>query len=207
MSQLLYLNVGENAAQFFSSASNTSADPQIQFFENFDRRAGAFGGILNNTLSVGAVNIPLSISFDTLAAVISIGANNATRSVSGTILFGLYSLNGSTLSLANSASVSRSFAGAATSTLWVTFGTSATQNISPGAWYFAQAVSTVTGGNTGGGFGIWRNAAPNILNNPPGFVIGTFSATTDAMPASMATSDFASAGAVGHRQPYMIISA
>ena len=97
MSQLLYLNVGENAAQFYSSSAG-AANPQLQFFENFPGKNGAaYNAYSNGTLSIHAVNIPLSISFNNVVALMSV-SSAALSALSATLQFGLYSLNGSTLS-------------------------------------------------------------------------------------------------------------
>ena len=115
------------------------ADPQLQFFENFPGHSGAaFVGVSNQgTLSVHAVNIPLSISFNNVVVLQRFTpADSRTQSVS----FGLYSLNGNTLSLANSASAVVTYSAASTG--WLSFVTSATQNITPGTWYFAVNVSS-----------------------------------------------------------------
>src|SRR3990167_10819088 len=79
--------------------------PQLQFFENFPGHLGA--GFVNDsgaTLSVHAVNIPLSISLNGAFWLGNHIAGGAGQSRSITAKFGLYSLNVSTLSLANSAS-------------------------------------------------------------------------------------------------------
>ena len=90
-----------------SAATSAAADPQLQFFENFPGHLGAaFNAVSLNTLSVHAVNIPLSLSFNNVIVLVTAGANNATRTGQATIRFGLYSMNASTLSLANSASSS-----------------------------------------------------------------------------------------------------
>src|SRR3990167_3694262 len=120
-----------------TATSSAAADPQLQFFENFPGHLAQGGISYSNSndsqplFSVHAVNIPLSISFNNV--VIAITGNNGTFSV--TDMFGLYSLNGSTLSLANSASGLGTFNSAGANTYWVSMVTSATQNISPGAWY------------------------------------------------------------------------
>src|SRR3990167_4909999 len=79
--------------------SGAAANPQLQFFENFPGKNGAAFGIVSyNTLSIHAVNIPLSLSFNTPVILYSVtNILQQTHSIS----FGLYSLTGSTLSLAN----------------------------------------------------------------------------------------------------------
>ena len=179
-----------------------AADAQLQFFENFPGHLGAaINAVSNNTLSVHAVNIPLSISFNN---VVILGAfPNVALTNSGSIFFGLYSLNGSTLSLANSASQEVSMADA--STKWVSLVTSATQNISPGAWYFGFVYSRSAGG---GEMSFYGNSSINPGNAiPGGFLMGRMTASTGAMPASIATSALDITGSDATRQPFIIITA
>lgn len=183
----------------------TAADPQLQFFENFPGHLGAaFGGSGSNmTLSIHAVNIPLSLSFNQVVFLFSHQKEAGSRSVSNH--FGLYSLNGGTLSLANSAGGSYTFPDNATSTLWRTMATSATQNITPGAWYFAFMESL--GGNSGS-WGWLINSSVNPANAiPGGFLMGRMTVSTGAMPASIATSNLDITGRDATRQPYIIITA
>ena len=196
MSRMTLLRVGAEIA-----AGTSAADPQLQFFENFPGHLGeGFPGLSANTLSVHAVNIPLSLSFNN---VVILARYTGAGSRSNTIQFGLYSLNGSTLSLANSASATDAFT--TTGTSWVSFVTSATQNISPGAWYFA--LNLVSSSGTAG----WQplgNSSINPANAiPGGFLMGRMTASTAAMPASIATSNLDITGSDAIRQPYIIITA
>ena len=173
------------------------ADPQLQFFENFPGHLGAANIAYSNaTLSIHAVNIPLSISFNNIIALLS-----ESNAGSATLHFGLYSLNGSTLSLANSASAAITMTNALS---WRSFATSATQNISPGAWYFA--LNIISGGASSLSFYANSSIAPgNAI--PGGFLMGRMTATTTAMPASIATSNLDITGSDAIRQPYIIITA
>src|SRR3990167_1446793 len=206
MSWITLLGVGEEVS---SATTSAAADPQLQFFENFPGHFGAaFGANSINTLSVHAVNIPLSISFNNAIALITRGANNATRQGGASMRIGLYSLNGSTLSLANSASGTVSWIGANTSTVWVSMVTSATQNITPGAWYFAMLNSSSTNAAGAANFGFFINSSINPANAiPGGFLMGRMTASTNAIPASIATSDLDVTGSDATRQPYIIITA
>ena len=206
MSRLLYLGVGENAAQFYSSSAAVGGDPQLQFFENFQLKHGAaYNGYSNGTLSLHAVNIPLSISFNQVVALMSV-SSAALSALSATLQFGLYSLNGSTLSLANSASNTVEHTNSANS--WYSMVTSATQNITPGAWYFGINFFT-------GGIATDHSSASflgNSSGNPPnailgGFLMGRMTASTNALPSSIATSDLDITGSDAIRQPYIIITA
>ena len=187
----------------------TAADPQLQFFENFPGKDGAeFFNLSQRTMSVHAVNIPLSLSFGVPVMLLTVGATDATRSATITINLGLYSLNGSTLSLANSASGSWTNAGSNTSTVWVSMVTSATQNITPGAWYWG--VAGFMNANAGADYqAFWGNSSINPGNASPVFIRGrrTVSNATGVMPASIATSELDITGSDATRQPYVIITA
>lgn len=181
-------------------------DPQLQFFENFPAKHGVTNiAYSDGTLSVHAVNIPLSISFNQVVALMSI-SSAALSALSATLQFGLYSLNGSTLSLANSASNTVEHTNSAYS--WYSMVTSATQNVSPGAWYFA--VNLFTGGiaTDHSSASFFANSSFNPANAiPGGFLMGRVTASTNAMPASIATSDLDITGSDAIRQPYIIITA
>lgn len=189
------------------AATTGGTGPQLQFFENLPGKDGAgYVGISQQILSVHAVNIPLSVSFNYPVILLSHsddGLNLATRSFS----FGLYSMNGSTLSLANSASgefdvplvASQFFS-------WHSLATSATQNISPGPWYFALNFNTA--GVNATNFAVFGNSSINPGNAVPGgFLMGRMTAATTAMPASIATSDLDITASDALRQPYVIITA
>ena len=198
MSRLLYLGVGENAPQFYSSSAAVGGDPQLQFFENMPGRDGAaYNGFSNGTLSIHAVNIPLSLSFNNVVVLMSF--SSAVGSLfTGTIQFGLYSLNAGTLSLANSASQSLG----AINLAWLTIQTSATQDITPGNWYFVAFANTVTCVQNS-----IRSAGGGAYLGP--FFLGQYSTTTSAIPTSIATSDLLKDGASGGiaQMPYILISA
>ena len=191
--------------------SSAGADPQLQFFENFPGHLGAaFAAVSDRTLSIHAVNIPLSLSFN-YPTLLFVGNNDnslfSTHTRNNSYSFGLYSLNGSTLSLANSASTLISIGvGAAEFTSWYSMATSATQNITPGAWYFARNVSSA---------GIAVKSARHLINSsinpanaiPGGFLMGRMTASTGVMPGSIATSDLDITGSDAIRQPYIIVTA
>ena len=185
------------------AAGTSAANPQLQFFENFPGHLGALNaGISDNTLSVHAVNIPLSISFNNVVVLLA-KTDGPPSANTNEYSFGLYSLNGSTLSLANSASASTVFGGV-NATSWLSFATSATQNITPGAWYFALLVNNSSGPNNA----LYGNSSINPANAiPGGFLMGRMTASTGAMPASIATSDLDITGSDATRQPYIIITA
>jgi len=120
--------------------------------------------------------------------------------------FGLYSLNGATLSLANSAAASRTATSGGEG--WMTLATSATQDITPGDWYFA--VKSSTAGYAGYMFHCLNAKQINSAYLGP-FYRGWFSVSTGDMPASIATSDMVKEGSSSPAQsqnyPYILISA
>lgn len=188
-----------------------AANPQLQFFENFPGHLGAnFNGLSNNTLSVHAVNIPLSLSFNTPVVLFRAQTLVSTDfTATAQVYLGLYSLNGSTLSLANSASASSTYSSnGGQFTSWMSLNTSATQNITPGTWYFG-IVGSISGSGGGGiGFPLWGNSSINPGNAiPGGFLMGRMTASTTAMPASIATSDLDITGSDAIKQLYIIITA
>ena len=162
------------------------------------------------SLHINGVEIPGSISFNNLAMILS-GSGGVSEDIS--LSFGLYSLTGSTLSLANSASRNTGLTLNQTMFSWMTFATSATQDIAPGNWYFAVMSST----SLGGSFSLIENEGKaDITGSAHGgiFVRGIMSVSTNAMPGSIATSDLLPeghssiiAGLAGRKYPYIIISA
>lgn len=183
---------------FSSTVAGGAANPQLQFFENFPGKdLVANVAYSKGTLSVHAVNIPLSLSFGYPVVLLSNSSSGGTRSIQ----FGLYSLNGNTLSLANSAS--NSWAPSTSAYSWISLITSATQNITPGAWYFA--LNLLSAGNSS--FSLLGNSSINPGNAAPAFVRGRMTASTTAMPASIATSALDITGQDAMRQPYIIITA
>lgn len=180
---------------------------QASFFENFalnQATNSAFDSA--GRLMMQAVYVPGSISFNNVNVIVQASGTTAKTL---TISFGLYSLNGSTLSLANSASKSSNFTTNATS--FISLITSAAQNITPGIWYFAYISSTSSNGSMS-----------FIVNNPQvgveasvgyggPFFRGHFSTTTNAFPASIATSNMSKEGVSNNLglyvYPYTIISA
>jgi len=192
------MNVGGGKSSPVFTAGTSSADPQIQFFENFPgREMAALIARSNGTLSVHAVNIPLSLSFNNVIMLASLPNSSGTN----TIQFGLYSMNNGTLSLANSASFQQTFRNAVS---WVNLVTSATQNISPGAWYFAMNI--ISSGTSN--FSMGANTSINPLNAAPGgFLRGRMTVSTNAMPTAIATSDLDITGSDAQRQPYIMITA
>lgn len=105
-----------------------------------------------------------------------------------TVSLGLYSVNGSTLSLANSLSATKSNTGGAQ---YMSFtATSQTQNITPGQWYWGYVV-TSAGGNSVAGF-IGNQAFGNSVptNTIPNFFVGgRMTVSTAGLPSNVAITD------------------
>ena len=181
------------------------ASVRLNIYENISLfQRGALGGLLGvGSLHIQGVEIPGSISFNNIQLVLSQGHTSASITIS----FGLYSLTGATLSLANSAS--RSFNTNANGLNWITFATSATQDITPGNWYLGLMSST-SGQNS---MSIFRNAGFAFSQGAygGGFVRGFLSVSTSVLPGSIATSDMSKEGLSGtggsNAHPYILISA
>lgn len=154
----------------------------------------------NAVVSFFAFNIYDSISINTVNIPVQ---NSAVQNNTLSISLGLYSISGSTLSLANSGSVSQNWA-LAVARQYVSFtNTSATQNITPGTWYFGLLASQ----SSNGAFIMHANTI-NPGNAFVGiFVGGVMTASTSALPATVATSDLDVTGNDAMLVPSIIISA
>lgn len=156
---------------------------------------------LSRSLLIQGLYIPGSISFNQVAFLISGGTGDKTMSLN----FALYSLNGSTLSLANSASGTTN---PSNSFEWFTLVTSATQDITPGNWYigFSCGISSATGQAFYVGPRIEQNVANNGWAGP--FFRGRYTSTAAAFPVSIATSDLQTDGTGNSAKfPYFLLSA
>ena len=182
------------------------ANARLNILENFPLLHSNSNNVVNaNSLSIQGVYIPGSISFNNLAVIIS-GSGGVSENFS--LSLGLYSLNGSTLSLANSASRATALTLNQTMFSWLTMATSATQDITPGNWWLGIVVST----SLGSSFSLIRCRGATISNAIYGgpFIRGSYSTSTNGLPISMITSDLskegADAGASRNRAPYILIS-
>ena len=177
---------------------------QLNIFENIPSIHNvAFSALPLSSLFIHGVYIPDNISFNTAAVLITTPSATFNNIF---VYFGLYSLNGSTLSLANSGSVLRS---GNVNIRWTTLITSATQNISAGNWYFGFFLSNTYSNNGLGSILCWGNNQ-NISNGVYGgpFIRGVFSTTTNAMPASIHTSNMNKETTnETTRHPYILIAA
>src|SRR3990167_9695768 len=166
--------------------------PRLNIFENIDTMfkasVQAFSTRQSQEVVMHGVYIPGSISWNTVAVMFSFGSAGSL-----TMNLGLYSLNGSTLSMANSASVSIQPTAAGLS--WFTMGTSTTQDITPGNWWFGFLLNT-SGSSSFSLRANDRNANLGNAVDPMGgpFIRGWVTATTLSLPASVATSDCSNEG-------------
>ena len=176
---------------------------QLNFVGNFNViMQGEKFLISNCTLTFTPYQIWDNISFKTFNFLLyNFDGSNASYSLS----FGLYSLTGSTLSLANS--VSGQFT--ATNTLgyyWQSLtDTSTTQNITPGTWFWGMLIST--GGNTNVRLPGIASAIINPGNAfPNSFIGGAMTVSTNALPSSYAISDLDITGGKELAVPNIILS-
>lgn len=174
---------------------------QYNIFENFPLFHFSPAAVSNtNSLFINGVVFDHSVSLNTIN-VLFFQQNLGTNSI--TVSFGIYSLNGASLSLQNSGSTSTSIGGGATR--FLSFTMSAAENLSPGNWYFGIINSQNTcriGGMVG------RTAS----GGAPGGVLvdGVYSASQTVLAASYATSDFIVYGdssSTVSTYPYILISA
>jgi hypothetical protein len=178
---------------------------QIQFFENISNASLDWGtNSASGQLKMQAIYVPHSISMKTLGW--AAGAAAATAKTAW-LSFGLYSLNGVTLSLANSASGSATYTGAGSS-YWTATMSNSSFNMTPGIWFFAHLSSSSSDSRVSLLMNSGSNA--NHTNSYGGpFFRGWYSATTTQLPASINTSAMVKEGwgAVSDMQhPYILIS-
>lgn len=173
---------------------------QLNFHQEYYITPTIITGISDGTLSFVPLNIRDSVSLNTVNMWISFSSAAQTH----TFNIGLYSLTGSTLSIANS--ISGTISASNNQRRYISFtATSATQNITPGTWWFGLLI------RTSGNANISLDAA-NIINAqnafPGAFTGGRMSVSTNAIPASIATSDLDITGSDATAlRPIIIISA
>lgn len=154
----------------------------------------------NRTLYVNPFNVYESISLNTVHIPFRLSVTAQTLTLS----LGLYSLSLGTLSLANSASATIRFTGAGNIQYVPITAISATQNITPGTWYWGFVVNssgssqfTIQGG---------ASIAPGNAF-PGGFTGGRYTVSTLGLPASIPITDFDVTGIDAHYVIPIIISA
>lgn len=175
---------------------------------NYSASVGTYGvGVGGRNLRIYQAYVPGSLSFNNLIMAISASGTTA-KTLS--IMFGLYSLNGSTLSLANSGSVSTN--PAANTFAWITLATSATQDITPGNWFFGFLTSSSSNSRLSILMARGYSGANELLAYGGPYFRGGIATTATNLPASIATSDLAkefNEDASGNYStlPYVLISA
>lgn len=172
---------------------------QINFNQNWNYGiAGSAFQVSNGTLTFFAFNVLDSVSWNNVNLVGSMGA-----SAQLTYSLGLYSMNGGTqLSLVNSGE--GSFSLSAGHRVYLSLSsTSATSNLTPGTWY--AGIVGLTGSVAqfslfGAGFNPGNAYTGAFLN-------GRMTASTNALPATYATSDLDITGIDAMSFPYLLITA
>ena len=171
--------------------------PQMLIAENQFAFFDTLRAVSDATVTFARFNVDDSVSFKTMNIAVSASAtDNQTVSFS----VGLYSLNGSTLSLTNS--ISRTIQITTTRGYFLSLtGTSATQNITPGTWWFGFLI------RTGASLSLRGASTVDPANAFPGsFIGGRMTVSTAALPGSYATSDLDVTGADAMFIPNIILS-
>ena len=181
--------------------------PQLTFAIN--------GGLFNNAVSIPNASLTFftimltdSISFKTFNIMWAHGGGN-TSNKTYSLSVGLYSLTGSTLSIANSISgtFTHSVSGQRGGYMSIS-DTSANQNITPGTWFFGLLFSTTHAGGAAGSLQLRLGLTANPGNVfPGGFIGGAMTDSTGVLPSSLATSNLNITGATALRVPTIILTA
>lgn len=175
---------------------------QMLFWKPSPTRALSRLGVTFNTLTFFPMNLQDSISLVNLNLAFS---NASTDSTNGfTFKFGLYSLNGSTLSLANSISKTRSFSTGNQNGFLSMSDTSATQNITPGTWFWGLVISSDSNSSL-----LLYNVEASVGKQnafPGGFIGGVMTDSTNALPSAYSTSDLDTTGTLEMATPYIILT-
>jgi hypothetical protein len=182
---------------------------QMLYAQNFNFLPSDSSSFTSRNVYFLPMHFPDNISFNTLNFLFQGGYNGQNCSFS--FSFGLYSLTGSTLTLVNWISKTAGFKIAPPQYLSAT-ATSSAQNITPGTWFIGMFWDRATFTSTAAfpDYVFWGNTILNgwVTNNfPAGFIGGRMSVTTNALPATVATSDVDTANADAMMQNYIIISA
>ena len=173
-----------------------ATDLQLDFWANFLGVQNEPWTGSNGTLSFIPMLLPASISIVTLNILFAKNASGGSHSWS----VGLYSLTGSTLSIANSWSQSFAATSIAHRSL---VATSATQNITPGNWWLGILVSTAVSS----GFTLYGSVINPGNAFPGGFYMGRMTDSTNALPGSYATSNLDITGGDAMGIPFIILTA
>jgi len=172
---------------------------QLNFLGNFFLHGADSIAMINGSLSFVPFQVWDSMSLLTINLFFDQGNANKTFSIS----LGLYSISGVNLSLYNSGSVSKSISSGRG---WISITDfSATQNISPGTWWFGILPSTA------GNSSVSLMGLSTLINPanafPGGFIHGNMSVSTAALPGSYATSDLDITGLDALATPMILLSA
>lgn len=177
----------------------------IKFAKNIYFQPPASAVLAGSSMSIFPIQIDDSISLNTFnfCLVNGVGAANITYR------FGLYSLNSSTLSLANSWSITIALPNGANGDIEFKSGTSfssANYNITPGTWFvgWLESKGAINGANVIGGFG---QAPANKIPGAGAFAGGAMTVTSAAVPASVATSALSQTSSNSMFSPLIMISA
>ena len=169
---------------------------QLLFWHDLEFIPANVRAISHLTMSFFPFSPAGSISLNTLNCAIQAGGTNKSVSLS----VGLYSLNGATLSLANSGL--RTFTNSGADGLLSMTSMSVTQNITPGSWFFGLLFS-FSGSSNINLFGATK-ATANAF--PGSFIGGAMTESTSALLDSYATSNLDITGVGAMLVPYIIIS-
>lgn len=153
---------------------------QISYWANLSHLANQQSLTINNgSVTFFPMNFYESISLATVNVGIQHAANNSTV----TLQLGLYSLNVSTLSLANFISGTTNETNG--NNYWASItATSSAQNITPGTWWWGLRMSVANGT-----LRLFGNTVSANNSFPSAFVGGAMTASTSALPSSVATSN------------------
>lgn len=175
---------------------------QLDFEYNFPNINRSISGINAVSLTFVPFHIRDSISWSIFNMPITYQATDTTHAQSLSV--GLYTLNGSTLSLMNSISGTNTFSTANIGRFISLTATSATQNLTPGNYWFGILLSTSNGTSR---LSIWGASLPSANNAfPVGFVGGAMTASTNALPTAYSTSDLDTTGIDGLLIPYILLT-
>lgn len=174
--------------------------PQLDFEMNYPTIAASRFTPNSGSITFCPMQIRDSISLNT----VNLPLYSPSGAKTVTLRLGVYSITGSSLSLANSLSGSVDLVGD-DKYLSLT-ATSSAQNMTPGTWFFGLLFSTSSNSNfTVNAMSHSRFNAENAFNF--GFIGGAMTASTSALPSSIATSDLDVTGTDALAAPVMIISA
>lgn len=216
-----YVFSNSNAISFGTNGSTVTAKlPTVSYWDNrypLNANAAATNSAAAN-LSMQRISLPFGMSAtraDVLGHLTVAGSNVGTYTMS----LGIYTMSGSTASLASSGTVTAGWNGVgATNQVGAYLGQSGTRwrsitlgtwNMTPGEYMLGFMLSQVGVVGTTGSWTIFGNssiaigAAPGGGNVADYFDDGIYSAATGAFPASMHVTQIVQTGANAVRQPFV----